>query len=354
MRPSDRALLVAAAASAALHLAALFGVPQFDFGARREDLPELPPIEARLIPPEPPAPVVTPPPRAVRAAPARPRARRAAPPPRPVVQAAVVPQYDDAEPGVAAAGDGPSGLEAPGEPMEAAAEAPATEVAAPEPRAEYPVRHARLVFDLYYGAYPTKVGEVTHTWAQDGRAYQVETVAEAVGFASLFVGGRLVQRASGLFTAGGLVPTAYQAELGTPDRVEEARFDWVEHKLALASKGERRLVDLPAGAQDPLSMLHQLYFMKPIPTPARLDIATGRKLYEQTYRVIGETQIQTPLGLLRTLQLSRRDSDGETMDVWLDLDRDLLPAKIHFVNRRGMVLEQVIREARLDLAAAAQ
>ena len=54
----------------------------------------------------------------------------------------------------------------------------------------------------------------------------------------------------------------------------------------------------------------------------------------------------------RAVQLSRRDADGERMDVWLDLDRNLLPARIHFVDRKGMVLEQVIREARVELAAA--
>jgi porphobilinogen synthase len=33
------------------------------------------------------------------------------------------------------------------------------------------------------------------------------------------------------------------------------------------------------------------------------------------------------------------------MDVWLDVDRNLLPARIHAVDRKGRVLQQVIREA---------
>jgi hypothetical protein len=163
-----------------------------------------------------------------------------------------------------------------------------------------------------------------------------------------------VQHSSGVFTAEGLLPTEYRAELGTRERTEVARFDWAESKIALTSKGESRLVDLPAGAQDPLSMLHQLYFMKPIPAAASLDIATGRKLYHYVYRIVGESEIETPLGLVRTLQMRRQDPDGSSMDVWLDLDRSLLPARIHSVDRRGMVLEQVIREARLELAGAAQ
>jgi hypothetical protein len=349
MRRSDRALLLGVGMSAVLHFVALFGLPRFDLGAPIDAVAPPPPIEARLIsPPSPPAaPVAAPSKRATEAK----RAARRAAPLLPLAQDAVVPQYDYPEgPLETLAG---SAGEAPGSEVQASAESPAAADAAAAP-AEYPLRRAQLVFDLYYGAQPSKVGQVTHTWVQDGREYRVETIAEAVGFVSLFLNGRLVQRSSGVFAPDGLVPTEYRAELGTRERTEVARFDWAARKIALAWKGESRIVDLPAGAQDPLSMLHQLYFMKPIPAAAPLDIATGRKLYHHVYRIVGEAEIETPLGLVRTLQMRRQDADGARMDVWLDLDRSLLPARIHSVDRRGMVLEQVIREARLELADAAQ
>lgn len=349
MRRSDRALILAVGASALAHLLALFGTPRFDLGASIEDLPAPPPIEARIIPPPIPAPVVAP----SKPAPDPRRATRRAAPPLPLrAQEAVVPQYDDPE-GVA---DGVASASADGPPAapDAASGEPALPVEAASAPAEYPLRHARLVFDLFYGAPPSKVGQVTHTWAQDGHAYHVETVAEAVGFVSWFLRGRLVQRASGVFAAGGLVPTDYRAELGVRERAETAHFDWAARKLALASKGESRVVDLPAGAQDPLSILHQLYFMTPIPDAAQLDIVTGRKLYRYVYQVVGEAQFETPIGIVRALHMQRQDPDGASMDVWLDLERNLLPARIHVVDRKGRVLEQVIREARLDFGDPAQ
>jgi hypothetical protein len=349
MRRSDRALILAIGASAVAHLLALFGTPRFDLDATIEDRPSPPPIEARIIPPPIPDPVVA----ASKPAPDKRRAtRRAAPPPPPLVQNAVVPQYDYPEGVVDAVAT--ASADGPATDSDAASGESAPRVEAASAPAEYPLRHAKLVFDLFYGAPPSKVGQVTHTWAQDGRAYRVETIAEAVGFVSLFLSGRLVQRSSGVFTTDGLVPTEYRAELGMRERTETAHFDSAARKLALASKGESRLVDLPAGAQDPLSMLHQLYFMKPIPAAAQLDIATGRKLYRYVYRMVGETQLETPLGLVRALQLRRQEPDGSKMDVWLDLDRNLLPARIHSVDRRGMVLEQVIREARLEFGDAAR
>jgi hypothetical protein len=348
MRRSDRVLLLAAGASVVLHVTAILGIPRFDLGVRVDEPPPPLVVEARRPPPPAPAPVAAPPKRAPEV---RRPARRAAPAPLPPAQEAVVPQYEypegPFEEGAGAVGDAPAAVP---DATVTEAIAPADE-ASPAP-AEYPLRHARLVFDLYYGSQPSKVGQVTHTWDQDGREYRVETVAEAIGFVSLFFNGRLVQHSSGVFTADGLLPTEYRAELGARSRTEVARFDWREGKIALSSKGESQLVDLPAGAQDPLSMLHQLYFMKPIPATAPLDIATGRKLYRYVYRIVGETQIETPLGLVRTLHMRRQEPDGARMDVWLDLDRSLLPARIHSVDRRGMVLEQVIREAQLELAGA--
>lgn len=343
MKRSNRVLAAAALLSIGVHLVALFGAPRFELGA-----PAAPPavIEARIVTPPPPRPAAAPVPqaRAARAA----RKVQTAPEP---LREAVVPSYDypvlDPAP-VAATGQGPGELAAE---ASAPGEAAAVEAAA-APVAEYPLKTARLVFDLYFGSTATKVGQVTHTWAQDGARYRVESVAEAVGFVSLFLGGRFVQRSSGALAAGGLLPSEYRAEATARDLAQIARFDWAEHKLALADKGKTRVVDLPAGAQDPLSAVHQLWFLQPMPAAARLDVATGRKLHEQVYRVVGESELETPVGLVRAVQLSRRDADGERMDVWLDLDRNLLPARIHFVDRRGMVLEQVIREAQVELAGA--
>jgi hypothetical protein len=337
---SNRILLGAVGLSAVLHLLALLGTPVVERG-----LPAAapPPIEARIVTPPPPP---LPPPVSEPAAPSRAvrKVQTAAAP----LREAVVPSYDYPVLDPAPAGSSEIAREAASKP------APVAVVAetAPAPGAEYPLRSARLVFDLYFGSTLTKVGQVTHTWEQDGARYRVESVAEAVGFVSLFLGGRFVQRSSGSLVAGGLVPDEYRAEATARERRQLARFDWPGRKVALADRGETRLVDLPDGAQDPLSAVHQLWFLQPMPAAARLDIATGRKLYEQVYRVVGEMQLETPIGMVRALQLSRRDADGERMDVWLDLDRDLLPARIHFVDRKGMVLEQVIREATIELAEA--
>jgi hypothetical protein len=57
---------------------------------------------------------------------------------------------------------------------------------------------------------------------------------------------------------------------------------------------------------------------------------------------------KTPLGIMRTVHIRRTDDDGMQLDIWLDPDRSLLPARILGVDRRGAEFEQMIREAVVD------
>jgi hypothetical protein len=354
MRPSDRILVTAVALSLAIHLAALFGTPRLEFGWR-EDAEPSPPLAATIVA------RAAPPARVAPAPPApKPQSRPKSPP-----QAAAEP----AQFGSSSLLDAPSpdGEADPGAPELAASPAPASpaEVAeqpAPEPTveapasADYPLRRARLVYDLWYltsleANNPTKVGQVTHRWSHDGRSYQVESVAEAVGFLSLMFNGKFVQRSTGELRADGLHPAQYTLDRGRGDRTEVARFDWPQGRLALAWKGESRTLPLPAAAQDPLSLMHQLYFLRPVPASGTIAVATSRKLYRSSFQLVGGQTLLTPLGTVRTLLFRRQEPDGAATELWADLDRNLLPVRIRAIDKKGNVVDQTIREVELELAA---
>jgi hypothetical protein len=343
----NRLLVGALVASLALHVATLVGVPAFDVQPEPEAEPV--PLEARLLPPPaPPAPA--PPVAAPRPAP---RAERR-PPPRPV---AAPPVPVAATPSSASvSGDQPSSPQSP--PSTRGDEPPAPVAAAPSampeplaeappphaPAADYPLRSVRLAYDLLHGESRTRVGYVTHTFRTDGERYEAEAVAEAVGFVSLVFRGRFVQRSRGVIGPDGFVPEEYTLERGRGDPPERATFDWDDGKLDLAWRNERRTVDLPTGAQDPISVLHQIYFIRPLPLSSNLAVASSRKLGHYTYEVLGDEDLQTPMGLVRALHIGRVEQDGSVLEIWLDRDRDLLPARIYSRDRKGTVLDQVLRE----------
>jgi hypothetical protein len=358
MRPGDRILIAAIALSVAAHLAALFGTPRIEFGWS-EDAEPSPPLEATIVA------RAAPPARLAPAPPApKPRSRPQSPPPAAAAPAQLVPSSlldapsPDGEPAPAAsefarspASAGPTevaGSPAPG--PDTAAETAAS--------AGYPLRRARLVYDLFYltsleANNPTKVGEVRHRWSQDGRRYEVESVAEAVGFLSLVFNGKFVQRSTGELRADGLHPAQYTLDRGRGDRTEVARFDWPEGKLALAWKDQTRTLPLPAAAQDPLSLMHQLYFVRQVPASGTVAVATSRKLYRSSFELAGAQTLRTPLGEVRTLLFRRQEPDGAATELWADLDRQLLPARVRAIDKKGNVVDQVIREVELEPAEPA-
>jgi hypothetical protein len=356
MSGANKLLAAAVALSIALHVAVLFAPSPIDLDWRYE-APT--PIEVTLVPP---APVAIAPQPVARTA-KKPRARPAARAPQSPTPVAAVsaPGLLTAPPPDGEPATGETAVaESPASPadVESPQSLPANPVADAKPPAEYPLKRARLLYDLYFatvnsGNGATRVGSLTHTWSQDGGRYEAEAVAEASGLVSLFFGGKFIQRSTGQFGAGGLLPDEYTLDRGRGERIEVARFDWTEGKLALAWKSEARTVALPPGAQDPLSMLHQLYFMQPLPASASVDVVTSRKLGRYVYQLTGEETIATPIGSLRTLRFRRYEPDGTTIEVWVDVARNLLPARIYAVDRKGNVLDQVIREVQAEVLTTA-
>lgn len=355
----NRTLAFAVIVSVLSHWIGLFAVPRFDlYPADTKEIS--PPLEARIVTRAPSPTAEAPPvlaPRAARPPHAAVKRRvaqvHAAPKaaPRWIARPddlGAVPPMPDGGFGDAVAQSSPAG----------SSDAAASELAAGNGHsgaaatndrggtAEYPVRRARLVYDLLYAG--GEVGTLTHTWTTDGHTYRVESVAEGAGLVKLFYGGKFIQRSSGRLGPTGLIPSEYTLQRGSAARSESARFDWGAGKLALAWKNERHVVDLPAGAQDALSIIHQAYFMPPTAPAAPLEVATSRKLAHYLYELVGETLIETPIGILRAVHIRRADDDGMRIDVWLDLDRSLLPARILGQDRRGFAFEQIIREAAIE------
>lgn len=373
---------LAFALSIGVHAALLFGVPPLEFEARDTTLPR--PLEARIVQtaaapvpaapsqavePVAPPPVAVPKPRpkprpkpAARPDPPPPIALPAPPPPAPTVvhaeedvaQAAQSGAGADAPTGEVAAAPSSSGGAIERQIAEPVAESTGSAGAATTPPPAAPARHplksATLVYDLSYGENPMRVGRVTHQWNNDGERYFAETVVEATGIFAVLYGGQYVQRSWGTFGPDGLVPSEYFVQRGRPDRGETALFDWEAKKVAFQWRNERRDAKLIAGTQDPISMLHQIYYMQPLPQAKTLNVASSRKFGAYLFQFIGEERIDTPMGELTALHVRRKDDDADHVDVWVDPQRGFLPVRVHFVDRRGYVFDQRVREMRFEAA----
>lgn len=312
------ALLVALAGSLAIHAAALFGTDLAPFGEESEP----PPLQAELkVPAAPPSPP-------------KPAVKR----PKPPAKAASKSQFEHAAeqvPAPAAAAAEPTAAEnAPIAPSTAAV--PVQPAAKPVLAATGAIRYAIRKESL-----GLTIGRAEHRWEfnEDG-SYTLTGVTETTGLAGLIKPLRHEVISRGHMAPGGLQPETFRTLKNGKDTTENADFDWSTAEVRLARDGSVR--SIAPGTQDLLSLNYQLAFFARPENGSSIGVVTGKKYERYELDSLGEEEIDTPAGHFRTLHL-RAMTDNIT-EIWIALDRQRLPVKIRFTDKKGDSFEQVATE----------
>jgi len=331
----------ALAVSAALHAAVMVGVPQRLEGVAEEAAPEYTASLDAAAPPEASAPARTP-------APPRRAARpRVLPFPRFEPLASIdepqllplAPLPDIAPP------DRPSEKTKPPEetkPDVVALAQPAVPVPALQPP-KFPLEALPASITIDYQLTSSFAdGRATYHWRRDGDNYTITSEAEAVGFFTLFLEGRILQESWGTVTAEGLRPRRFVER--KPNAPEEGlEFDWAAHKVTFDRNNQKKTVDLADNTVDWLSMIFQMAHVPPSGETYALRVYTQRKLYKFELRILGEEEVEIPLGKVKALHLRHVDPEDQTVvDVWLGVQQHYLPVKLRYpVARNRLMVEQV-------------
>lgn len=295
------------AASILLHLGLLSGAWMLPPALFYQDEP--PPLTARLV--------NTPPPVKAVAKPTPPQAVK--PALRPPLQSPQPPEPEEILPAPTPEPSMPLAVAPEPEPIATdPAPTPAGPVLNPLPR--------RLTLE-YRARYGMAAGQQTLLWVNEGERYTITSVISAQGMASLFYSGQLVQTSRGRIVATGLQPEEFWDQRG--NKRSQSRFDYATQTVLTESSKGARTYPLPAGLQDAQSLLFQLALTAPLPTDSNNAVFNGKKVRSYRYRVIGEENLDTPLGPLRTLHMSRlTDTGAERFEIWLAIDRYYLPVKL--------------------------
>ncbi len=318
-------LLLALAASAVIHAAALLG-PGWELPGLGE--PEAPAtIDAVLAKP------------AARPE-AAPAAKPAAKPPVDKPRRLAAPSNVDASPVVTAAAAQPA--PAAENPPVAVSPAPSfvqtVAPAAPVPASIALPGKGRVRYTITRGEGGFEVGQATHAWEHDGFTYKLQSVTETTGLAALFKPARVLQSSQGEVTAEGLKPREFRHE--RVNGLDTASFDWTRRVVSYGGRED----GIAVGAQDMLSMYYQLVLLAPKGGTLDMPIATGRKLENYRIEVLGEEVVALPAGERRASRLRIR-SGGDTIELWLAVGKDAemrgLPLKIRFTDRKGEIFDQL-------------
>jgi len=326
-------VLLAFVASALLHAAALVG-PGWALPGDEEHEPPPTTLDAVIARPAP-----RPEPAAPRPA-AKPPAAK--PRPQPLAQAAApapaVAAPDQPAPAAAAA---EPAAPAPPDVAPAVVPAPTLEPAAPTPAPTALPGRGRQRYVITRGEGGFVIGQAVHTWEHDGFRYRLRSLTETTGLAALFKPAQVLQLSEGEVTAEGLRPREFRHE--RVGGVDTASFDWLARRVAYGGRSDA-IVD---GTQDMLSMYYQLVLLNPRQGVVEMPIATGRKLENYRFEVVGEESLALPKGERRALHLRTR-SGNDSIQLWLHVGEGApargMPLKIRFVDRKGEIFDQVAEE----------
>lgn len=336
----QRALALALAVSAVLHLGFIAGIPPMDLGHAREHEASAP-IVARLMM----API-----KRDETAPAQPKqrvrakkapARNAAAPraPQSVVTA-------KSEPSAAPVAPSPPPAAAPAaEELQPLAGVPyARQAPKPAPGSVSLPESAKLEYLVYYGDERFQAGRAVYLWEMLEDRYLLYTMVEATGLVALFFDGRLVQESEGKVLAEGLRPERYVMQRGTASRSETVDFDWEAGTALLARGGTTVPAEILPGVQDPASIIQQLAFFTGDEAGVHpVVVADPRKIEQHEVQIVAQETLDTPAGYIPTIHLRKQvREDSAKVDVWLATERFLVPVKVQFRDRRGRLFEQVV------------
>ncbi|ARU30389.1 hypothetical protein CAP31_00975 [Sulfuriferula sp. AH1] len=331
-RRAKRIFIIALLISLLMHTVLLTGVR---FALPVNDEPDATVIEARLLP----LPVPAPKPVKIKVAPkpihhSKPRSRPATPPP-PIVTAPVSESPPIEPEQTQTASDTPSDT------------SPATDNT---PVADTPALNAlpgkiEIQYKVVKGTDGFAIGRASYIWVAEAGRYTLTSITEGTGIFSLFLPGKLVQISRGKITPFGLAPDDFWIQRGraTPDKTTAAHFDYARKTVTITKNNQAFSVPLQDNAQDVLSVIFQLAVRSPFPDAMLLHVTTGKSLKPYHALVVGEEIMNTALGELNVLHLSRpAEEDEDAMDVWLAEDYNFVPVKIRINHSKYGVIEQVI------------
>ncbi|KPK08575.1 MAG: hypothetical protein AMJ64_02970 [Betaproteobacteria bacterium SG8_39] len=205
-------------------------------------------------------------------------------------------------------------------------------------------RALELEYSVQEAEGQTVLGWMVYRFAREGDRYSIRAAIDAIGVASFFVKGRYVQRSEGRLTAGGLQPEQFMVRRGRRERVERASFDWQARRATLTDEKGSREVALQAGAQDQLSLAHQIAFLLETGEAARVPVTNGRRFETARIEVVGRETVQTELGQMETVRVRSDLWQGARIQLWLAPEIGYLAARLRLRDERG-------REAQLVLAS---
>jgi len=182
-----------------------------------------------------------------------------------------------------------------------------------------------LSYSMSYRGLP--VGKLTRTLKLHDGVYRFESHAEPTGLTALLTSDNADEAGEFEITGGIVKPRVYHVtQTGAKAFDRKVTFDW---KAGVLRFNDGRDEPLPAGCLDNASLMYQLMLNGAPAGEREISLTDGRKVNRYAYRTDGKETIDTALGRLDTVRVTRvHPKRDETLTVWLATGRHNLPVRI--------------------------
>ena len=205
-----------------------------------------------------------------------------------------------------------------------------------------PPDSVQATYDVYKNGMRVEIRE---TYTRDHDRYALSSVWTPVGLLAILKPEKIFIESSGLIGKQGLQPLLlnHRRELDG-NKNSRAEFDWNGKRLTLIHQAQRRVVALPDGTQDRLSVMYQFMFLS-LQNAAALDfpMTNGEKLDNYHYAITHNQTIKVPAGEFKATHLDSQAKPGERRtEIWLATQYNNLPCKMTITEANGDQLTQVL------------
>jgi Protein of unknown function (DUF3108) len=199
-----------------------------------------------------------------------------------------------------------------------------------------PPQRVELAYDLSRNG--TRIAEVSYLLEHDGRSYQITETTKGRGVLALR--GTIRRTSRGMISPQGLKPVEFVDER-TGRNTARAVLDWNAKTATQQYKGEPSVEPLPAHAHDRLAFAFDFAFAPPARGEVIFDLFNDRGQSRHVYTAAGRSRTKTPIGELEAMLYVRGPAEDRT-ELWLAVERALLPVKIVVLEKDGTRFEQVL------------
>ncbi len=149
------------------------------------------------------------------------------------------------------------------------------------------------------------------------------SMSEAVGWIARMFGGKVTEQS--LFSWNGDIRIiSYRYDRNSSKKHVKLKFDWQNMEVTNDINGDPWQMTLSPGTLDKLSAnLALVVRLSSGETSARLPVADGGKLKIYDFNIVGEELIDTPLGRVKTVKVSRNKHGRADRQAWLWLAPEL-------------------------------